>query len=321
MSAGPHLNRQYKNCGPIFSKCHEDCRHLHDGIEGKVGIWLLYFRQVLRHRRWAFHMLIFNCVFMTRSDILPRLAHLILRESLSTSFIPHPQTRFGRLILKEGRIQCGAIRQSHLPTQSPIPTTLLLPLIYLSSVFLKELHPIVWPSFAHLQLRFFVHNQLGDYSNQVINYRAGRYFCATHSQVTQSGRRHPGWAMLLLRPSVTCCNSSCNCFRLILTYGALTERGDTLKHWASNKYKHPLIADSLTKLYLACPASQIFILLDSPSWEGTNSLQVLHYNSPWGIAKFFFSFLVFFGPFPFISCFWLSRTAQRTSYIGPWWKQ
>lgn len=116
----------------------------------KVGIWLLYFHRVLRRQRWAFHMLILNCVFMTRSDILPRLAHLILRESLSTSFIPLPQTRFGRLILKEGRIQCSAIRQSHLPTQSPFPTTQLLPLIYLPSVLVKELHPIVWPFFAHL---------------------------------------------------------------------------------------------------------------------------------------------------------------------------
>lgn len=140
---GPHLNRQSKNCSPIFSKCHEDCRHLEDGIEGKVGIWLLCFHGVLRRGRRAFHMLISNCVFMTRSDILPQLAHLILRESLSTSFIPHPQTRFGRLILKGGRIQCGAIRQSHLPAQSPFPTTQPLPLIYLPSVFLKVLHPIV----------------------------------------------------------------------------------------------------------------------------------------------------------------------------------
>lgn len=124
-------------------------------------------------------MLILNCVFMTRFDILPRLAHLILGVSLSTSFIPHPQTRFGRLILKEGRIQCGAIRQSHLPAQSSLPTTQLLPLIYLSSVSLRESHPIVWPFFAHLQLCFFVHNQLGDYSNQVINYRARRFFCHT----------------------------------------------------------------------------------------------------------------------------------------------
>lgn len=100
--------------------------------------------------------------------------------------------------------------------------------------------------------------------------------------------------MLLLRPSVTRCNSDCNCFRLILTYGALTESRDTPKHRASDKYKHPLAADSLTKLYLACPASQIFILLDSPSREGINSLQVLHSNSPQGIAKFFFSFLFFF---------------------------
>lgn len=121
MSAGPRLNRRSKNCGPIFSKCHEDCRHLRDGIAGKVGIWLLYFRQLLRRRRWAFHMLILNCVFLTRSDTLPWLAHLILCESLSTSFIPHPQTRFGRLILKEARIQCGAIRQSHLPAQNPSP--------------------------------------------------------------------------------------------------------------------------------------------------------------------------------------------------------
>lgn len=290
---GPHLNRQSKNCSPIFSKCHEDCRHLDDGIEGKVGIWLLYFRRVLRRRLWAFHMLILNCVFMTRSDILPRLAHLILRESLSTSFIPHPQTRFGRLILKEGRIQCGAIRQSHLPAQSPFPTTQLLPPIYLPSVSLKASHPIVWPFFAHLRLSFFVHNQLGDYSNQVINYGAPRSFCATRFRVPQSGRRQPGWAMLLLRPSMTCCNSGCNCFRLILTDEALTESRDTAQHCACNKYKHPLTADSLTQLYLACPAIQIFIWLDSPSREGINSLQVLHYNSPRGIAKFFFSFLFF----------------------------
>lgn len=126
----------------------------------------------------------------------------------------------------------------------------------------------------------------------MINYRARRYFCATHSQVPQSGRRQPGWAMFLLRLSVTRCNSGCNCFRLILTYRGLTVSRDTLKHWSSNKYKRPLIADSLTKLYLACPASQIFILLDSPAWEGINSHQVLHYNSPRGIAKFFFSFFL-----------------------------
>lgn len=136
-------------------------------------------------------MLILNCVFMTRPDILPRLAHLILGESLSTSFIPHPRTRFGRLILKEGGTQCGAIRQSHLPAQSPLPTTQLLPLIRLPSVSLKASRPIVWPFSAHLRLSFFVHNLFGDYSNQVINYGAPRSFCATRFQVLQSGRRRP----------------------------------------------------------------------------------------------------------------------------------
>lgn len=129
--------------------------------------------------------------------------------------------------------------------------------------------------------------------------------------------------MLLLRHSMTCCNSGCNCFRLTLTDEGLTESRDTAQHCACNKYKHPLTADCLTQLYLACPAIQIFIWLDSPSRRGINSLQVLHYNSPRGIAKFFFSFLffVFFGPVPFISSVWVSQTAQRTSYRAPWRKQ
>lgn len=128
--------------------------------------------------------------------------------------------------------------------------------------------------------------------------------------------------MLLSRPSMTCCNSGCNCFRLILTDRDLTESRDIARHCASNKYKHPLAADSLTQLYLACPANQINIWLDSPSRERINSHQVLHYNSPQSIAKFFFSFLlVFFGPVPFISSVCMSQTAQRASYRSPWQKQ
>lgn len=133
--------------------------------------------------------------------------------------------------------------------------------------------------------------------------------------------------MLLLRPSVTRCNSGCSCFRLFLTDGALTESRDTAQHCGCNKYKHPLTADSPTQLYLACPAIQIFIWLDSASREGINSLQVSHYNSPRGIAEFFFSFLFFglfgffFGPVPFISSVWVSQTAQRARYKAPWQKQ
>lgn len=141
--------------------------------------------------------------------------------------------------------------------KTPLPPLSSSLLIYLPDVSLKQSHPFVWPVFPHLWLCFFffVHHHLGDYSNQVINYTARQYFYAAQSQVQQSRRWQPGWVMLLLRPSVTCFNSSCNCFRLIVTYWALTESRDTLGHYACNKYKHPLTADSLTRLYLACPAS------------------------------------------------------------------
>lgn len=139
-------------------------------------------------------------------DNFLRLAHLILSESLSTSFIAHPQTRFGRLILKEAEF--GAVqfikatcqyKALFLPLKSP--PSFISPLSLWKCRF-----PLSCPSPLTLGSGL-VHNQLGDYSNQVINYWRSILLC--HAlRVLQSQWWQPGWVMLfffldLLWPSAT----------------------------------------------------------------------------------------------------------------------
>lgn len=76
-------------------------------------------------------------------------------EPLSTSFVPHPQTWFSRLILKRGSIQWRAFRQSYTCQNKPRTPLLKSPLIYLPHVSLKVSFPTVSPLSSHPSAQVF----------------------------------------------------------------------------------------------------------------------------------------------------------------------
>lgn len=116
-------------------------------------------------------MLIFNCIFIARSttsSAAPR-QFSVCRLPLSTSSIPHPETRFGRLILKEVDFNAELFVTATCQNK-PLTPLLKSPLIHLPlSLPLKVSFPSPRPSPLVLTSGF-VNNQLCDYSNEVINY-------------------------------------------------------------------------------------------------------------------------------------------------------
>lgn len=149
----PHLNRPAKICSTIFLN-----------VMKNVGIFVIVFRVKRAFDShisteyyaiyWAFGMLIFNCIFIARSTTSSASPSLFsVSHWLSTSFIPHPQTWFGRLILKEVEF-CAELFVKATCQNKALTPLLKSPLIYLPYVFLKVSFPIVLPLSSHPQLRF-----------------------------------------------------------------------------------------------------------------------------------------------------------------------
>lgn len=226
MSPWPTFEYSDQNCD--ISKCHKECRHLHDCIQGKECASLSYCR-------WVFCNILsiwyanFNCIFIacwTTSSASPRLFTASCLPLLSPSSIPHPGTWFRRSILKEVDLNAELFVKATCQNE-PLTPPLKCPLIHLPlSLPLK----VLLPSSPTLTLTSaFVNNQLCDYSNEVINYWL-------------SPPSVPQVCMLIItqwQPGDSwverCCLEASHdpvwlgCVRclLILTDGALTESRDT----------------------------------------------------------------------------------------------
>lgn len=106
---------------------------------------------------WAFCMLIliaFSCHVQQLLQLRPAYSHYYC-ESLSTSFIPHPQTWFGRLVLKEVVFSEELFVKATCQNK-PLTPLLKSPLIYLPYVSLKVLFPIVLPLSSHPSAQVFL---------------------------------------------------------------------------------------------------------------------------------------------------------------------
>lgn len=146
-----------------------------------VGIFVIVFRVKRAFRShisteccaiyWAFGMLIFNYIFIARSTTSSAAPSQfsVCRLPLSTSSIPHPETWFGRLILREADFNAELFVIATCQNK-PLTPPLNSPLIHLPlSLPLKVWFPSSRPSPLTLTSGF-VNNQLCDYSNEVINY-------------------------------------------------------------------------------------------------------------------------------------------------------